>query len=133
MIMKKLSLLLTIFGLFFLSSCEKGEITSLTGTTWRYYEKLDDAGWKECTLTFTSTHATYSYTNDANNNSGFTGTYTFNAPEVEIVSDHWTYWGDPPEGTFEISNHHRGTVRGKTMRIEISEGDEIAELELKRR
>ena len=113
-------LLLTSISFLLFSSCEKEEkeLTTLEGTTWKYREYDEESGWTYDELTFTATHATYTVTGDDGLGSTFTGTYTFDPPAVEIVSNEWTFWNSESERTFETRElHHEGTVSGKNMVI----------------
>lgn len=123
--MKKL-IFFSVIGIVFFCSCEKDqekpqtEITSLADTKWKYRSDYD-GGWHEWNLEFTSTQAYYTETNGANNNSTFTGRYTYDRPKVIIFSDNWTLTGNPPTGTLTLPHEvkHKGTITGDTMLIEI--------------
>lgn len=133
--MKKL-LLLTVISTVFFAACEKDEKEpiSLEGTRWMV-SGCNEGGCGQKELIFTATHATYLGKDSSGNYSSFTGTYTFDPPAVEIVSNQWTFWGNQPERTLDTQElHHTGTMNGKTMNIVIWPwfGDVIMELELKR-
>ena len=124
--MKKL-LFITI-SILLLTSCKKEEkeLISLEGTRWKFFKYYEDGGWGQKELTFTDTHVTYLGTTHDNCSSTFTGVYTFDPPTVVIVSDHWIYFGDQPNVTVEMTNHHQGTVSGRTMTIGIQFSDVVA-------
>ncbi len=117
--MKKLIFTLLVTLLFV--SCENdGHSIALAGTTW--VSSYDDGGYSgKYELTFTPTEATYTFTNSSNNNMTFTGTYTYDPPKVVITNRKFTYFGEPPTGTFEAPSdvRHSGTVNGNTMEIKI--------------
>lgn len=117
--MKKLFLIISLLSLCV--GCEKDEITSLEGTKWEHSYKLDDGSWGKTELIFTSATATYVKTNSLNINETFTGIYIYDPPNVVITNDSWTEFGDLPPTTFRepYLTHHIGTVKGRTMTIEI--------------
>ncbi len=124
--MKKiLSLFFALLCLAHFTSCDK--LYSLAGTRWVYEYTDGDGHWRNCELTFTATHATYTETNHVNNNMTLTGTYNYDPPNVEIVSNSFTLFGEPPTGTYEYSFDiiHKGTVNRKTMEIWIQTFDMI--------
>jgi hypothetical protein len=119
-------LLLAAVGIAFLTSCEKEkEITSLDGTTWLERVESNDGSWSETRLEFTSTHATITETFSNRGSDVFTGTYTFDPPDVVIVGDVWVFEGVPFTMPYEM--RHEGTVKGRTMEIEIQAFDMIME------
>jgi hypothetical protein len=112
MAMKRLLIVLAAVGIVFFTSCERDkEITSLEGTTWEHRYEYNDGSWSEIELKFTATHATYTRTNSANKKESFTGTYTFDPPNVVIVDD--------------VEAWHEGMVRGRTMEIGIRESPDL--------
>jgi hypothetical protein len=130
--MKKIMLFLAVIGVAFCTSCKK-ELTSLEGTTWVVYYRdwIGSDHWSMYKLSFTSTHATYVETHSSNNKLRIEGRYTFDPPNVEIVSNSFTLFGEPPIGTFSTpEEHHLGTVDGKTMRMTIFILDEGIILDL---
>ncbi len=114
--MKKLSLLLALVGMIFFTSCEKENTpSSLAGTTWKTKDSDHE-------ISFTATHATY-YTPRAGGEH-FTGTYTYDAPDLEIrvVSG--------STGTERAVNY--GRVKGHTMELRIQTFDMVMIAEFKK-
>jgi hypothetical protein len=145
-IRKILSVAVAAAGMALFFACENGVPTptpepepdppvvegkSLAGTTWknRFEDKED---WMEEKLVFTATHATYTETNSAGNGMSFTGTYTYDPPEIVITSNCWNF--PPPTGVQEAPGeiHHEGTVEGQTMTIGIQVYDMVGIIELKK-
>jgi hypothetical protein len=139
---KALLMALTAAGMAFFFACEKSapgsepelpdvEDKSLAGTTWksRFEDKEE---WMEEELVFTATYATYTETNSAGNGMNFTGTYTYDPPDVVITSNYWNF--PPPIGVQEAPGdiRHEGTVDGQTMTIGIQGYDMIGIIELKK-
>lgn len=115
---KSLLLIVAAVGVVFFTSCDK--LPSLAGTRWVTHTG-NDGEWAHYELSFTATHATYTETHSSNNNMIFTGTYTYDSPNVKIVSNSTTFFGEPPTGTLEFPFDmiHEGIVNRKTMEIEL--------------
>lgn len=127
-------LLYIAIGMLFFSSCEKNEeeLTSLEGTIWKVRTYYDNGEWGEDKFTFTATHVTFLGITDDGHSATFTGTYTFDPPEVMIISNDYAFGENEKFETPEI--HHKGTVSGNIMKLEFRPlfGDIIINLELKR-
>ncbi|MDR2912332.1 MAG: hypothetical protein LBV38_03400 [Alistipes sp.] len=115
--MKKRLLLLLAVGICFFTSCEKG-IADINGTLWGLHNEYEE-GWDDTVITFTATHATITTTFSSRGADIFTGTYTYDPPNVEIVGDTWLEDGVVYEFPFPL--HHRGTVKGQVMTLSIME------------
>ncbi len=132
--MKKiLSLFFALLCLAHFSSCDK-EFKSLSGTRWVKHTEWTDDDWSNYELSFTATHATYTETISNGNCTTFTGTYTYDPPNLEIVSNSVTFFDEPPTGTYEYPFDiiHKGAVNRKTMEIGIQTFDEIMIVKLTR-
>jgi hypothetical protein len=113
--MKRISLFFAAAAVMaFFVSCEKQDGDSLTGTTWKSRNDSGIGAWSE--LSFTSTHATYTFSTETGFAWGYSGTYTYDPPTVTmtIASDGFLH------GFKNI-----GTVRRKTMNIDMHHSDDI--------
>ncbi len=123
---KLLSLIIAIISITLFVSCEKEEITSLTGTYWTSPRIEHDGGWGQDELVFTSTYATYIRRTDYGSTGGpSTWSYTFDPPTITL---------ERPviglDGEYYVQSS-TGTVKGNAMYIEIWRTlDVMMELEL---
>jgi hypothetical protein len=110
------TLLIAVISLAFFSSCEK-ELSSLKNTTWSNEGK---EGELYVELVFTDSQATI--TEDKLwGIETFTGTYTFDPPNVTIIGDVWISDGVSFQMPYDMI--HKGTVKGRTMEIAIQAYD----------
>ncbi len=113
----------TVICLVFCASCDK-ELSSLEGTVWKYRGGNDANGdWNEIELVFSATHATITETYSWGGVETFTGTYTFDPPNVTIVGDVWISEGVTLQMPYDMV--HEGVIRGETMEIGIQAYDMI--------
>ncbi len=124
--MKKL--LLIAIGLVVFTSCNNDlDSDYLTGTTWGLHEVYDE-GWIDTKITFTATHATITKTFSNREADIFTGTYTYDPPNVEIIGEIWIWEGIEVQMPYPL--HHTGIVKEQqTMTLEVMVTSDIALIE----